>query len=284
MKKKTIFDSKSELKLFKQLRTKWSGMVEVYNHMPVANVINVTQLEGFKPNEINYLWKTSFDFVVASAQNHNFGEPLLVIEFDGIGQGYSYDHEYIQTKEFASDPNRKWKMDTKLKAANKAGIPMIVVSDFEVNLIDENYNILDGIIGDVLAMNEFRNRFNQESNILEQQIKDITDPEDIQFVVDDYGIEREIESKMKYNPIFAEATKLQYKLIEEKIVTSWGERHSIVDGKTTCTYFAKLNSGEEVTESVGIRKINCKDSFAGGIATDIAELLVMKKIAEIYGI
>ncbi|WP_273124135.1 DUF2726 domain-containing protein [Bacillus weihaiensis] len=82
--KNSIFDSKSEIKVLKQLQTTWTSKVGIYNHVPVSNVVDIPNLSGYKKSQIDYLRKTNFDFVIASEEDGNFGEPLLIIEFDGL--------------------------------------------------------------------------------------------------------------------------------------------------------------------------------------------------------
>ncbi|MCD8500704.1 MAG: DUF2726 domain-containing protein [Bacillaceae bacterium] len=224
--KQSIFDSKSETKVYKHLQTNWTGKVGIYNHAPVANVININALEGYKTSQINYLWKTNFDFVIASEEDGNFGKPLLIIEFDGLGEGYSYDGEYKQIRETEEDPNRGWKLNFKSQICKEAGIPLVVVSYPEINMIDERFAIIDGIIGEVLAGREFTKRFQQEIHILNKQLKGVEDPELRQHYTEMYGIEREIGEKMRHNPIAHEGNRLLNLLLQNKIISSWKTSYS----------------------------------------------------------
>lgn len=122
--KNSIFDSKSEIKVLKQLQTTWTGKVGIYNHVPVANVVDIPNLSGYKKSQIEYLWKTNFDFVIASEEDENFGQPLLIIEFDGLGDGYSFDGKYKQLRE-TEDPNREWKLNFKSEICNKVEINLL---------------------------------------------------------------------------------------------------------------------------------------------------------------
>ncbi|MBN1227636.1 MAG: hypothetical protein JXA79_11645 [Deltaproteobacteria bacterium] len=97
----------------------------------------------------DYLLKTEFDFVVC---NH-FGVPILAVEFDGLGHGFSHDGAYVQITD-TKDPYRKLKLDTKISACEECGLPVIVVSYPEAEKSfnpDCQITVLDAIIGEVLS-------------------------------------------------------------------------------------------------------------------------------------
>lgn len=281
--KKSIFDSKSEIRVFKHLQTTWTGKVGIYNHVPVANVINIKSLTGFKESQVNYLWNTNFDIVIASEEDKNFGEPLLIIEFDGLGEGYSLDREYIQIRE-TEDPNRNWKLNFKSQICEKAGIPLVIVSYPEIGLIDDRFAIIDGIIGEVLAHRKFTERFHKEIHLLDQQLKGIQDPELRQHYLEMYGIEREVEEKIKHNPIAYEANRLLNLLLDNKILDSWGVSYSKDSFYIICEFTAHLRNGEQLSEKVQMREVSCDGFYSGGLVEDIAQMLLFRKIAKQHGL
>lgn len=150
--KKSIFDSKSERTIFKRLKTIWSKYVDVFPQIPVRNVIDYDKLRSFdkNPKVADYLLKTSFDFVVCELET---GNPILVVEFDGLSGGFSQDGKFFIESTPDNDKYRKLKMETKLRVCSEFRVPMIVVSYNESNLLPESgdwISILDAIIGDAI--------------------------------------------------------------------------------------------------------------------------------------
>ncbi len=86
--KKSIFDSKSEKRIFKRLKTIWNRYVDVFPQIPVKNIIDYEQIikSDKNPKVKDFLLKTSFDFVICELDT---GIPILVVEFDGLSGGFS---------------------------------------------------------------------------------------------------------------------------------------------------------------------------------------------------
>lgn len=150
--KKSIFDSKSERTIFKRLKTIWSKYVDVFPQIPVRNVIEYDEIKAFNknPKVVDYLLKTSFDFVVCELET---GNPILVVEFDGLSGGFSQEGKFFIKSTPDFDKYRKLKMETKLRLCSEFRIPMIAVSYNESNLLSESgdwISILDAIIGDAI--------------------------------------------------------------------------------------------------------------------------------------
>ena len=73
--------------------------------------------------------KTSIDYTLCTKD----GQPILSIEFDGLGEGFSRQGEYHQ-QTATVDPYRKLKMDFKLRIARNEAYPFFVVS-FEESVV-----------------------------------------------------------------------------------------------------------------------------------------------------
>lgn len=145
--KNTIFDSKSEKGVFKSLQSRWSSKLVLYPQLPLSKIIELHP-EELAPAEKNFFYKTNVDYTFCEKS----GRPILSIEFDGIGGGFSKDGVYLQVRE-APDARRKKKMDFKLRLANAVSYPLVIVSYEEIESIDQqdSFTILDGIIGQYLA-------------------------------------------------------------------------------------------------------------------------------------
>ena len=100
--RKTIWDSKSEKAIFESIQTKWSSKLNLYAHLPLCNIIKIDP-EETTTKERDYYFKTEVDYTLCEQPNDN---PMLSIEFDGIGGGYSRNGEYIQKRQ-TPDPKSK---------------------------------------------------------------------------------------------------------------------------------------------------------------------------------
>ena len=88
------------------------------------------------------------DYVLCS----NGGRPVLAIDFDGMGNGFDRDGEYVQVKT-TPDQYRKLKFDFKLRLAQKHGFPYHIVSsqEFKHEGAGIELTVVDGIIGSAIA-------------------------------------------------------------------------------------------------------------------------------------
>lgn len=144
----TIFDSSSETEVFRSLQSRWSSKLTLYPLLPFSKIVQIDPQE-LTPQERDYFYKTNVDYTFCQES----GRPLLSIEFDGIGGGFSRDGIYVAVRQTLEDPYRKLKMDFKLRLAKQVGYPLVVVSFEETRLLDkeDSLTILDGIVGQLLA-------------------------------------------------------------------------------------------------------------------------------------
>lgn len=170
---RSIFDSVSERRLFGKLQSRWSEYVEVYTQIPVRNVIGYDELKRlYLPDKAqDYLLRTAFDFVVCETGS---SAPILVVEFDGLSGGFSRDGKYVVNSVPPSDPYRKLKMERKLEACRNSGVPMVVVSYKECELLRESSDylmVLDAIIGQALEAQYLRENYRRHSRELSQAME-----------------------------------------------------------------------------------------------------------------
>ena len=164
----SIFDSKAERKIYQRLKTVWSKYVCAYPQIPVRKVLGYDDLKGLPipPGAIDYLLRTEFDFVICEKETDN---PVLAIEFDGIGKGFSQNGRYVSRVAVLNDPYRKLKLDAKLRACELSGFPLVVVSFVETDLLEESENaitVLDGIIGEIRETIGLQHLVASHSNLL----------------------------------------------------------------------------------------------------------------------
>jgi len=168
--KRSIFDSNSEKNLFRKIDSRWSKYVEVYPQIPVRNVIGYHQIKSLDMPEKakDYLLNTAFDFVVCELQT---AIPILAIEFDGIGGGFSQDEQYISKVVPINDPYRKLKMQRKLEACMFSMVPLVVLSFNECDFINQSNDMLmvvDAIIGQALECQYYNKNISEHTQKLSE--------------------------------------------------------------------------------------------------------------------
>src|SRR5262249_25925168 len=116
----------------------------------------ITDELDLSESERQFLFKTSVDYTLCTK---GVGKPLMSVEFDGLGHGFSRRGEYVQVVP-ASDPYRKLKLDLKLRVAKEVDYPLIVVSYDEKFPIgpSTSLTIVDGIIGNLMAHKDYRDK------------------------------------------------------------------------------------------------------------------------------
>ncbi len=215
----TIFGSKSEAKVFHALKSRWSPKLTLYPQLPLASIIEIGPQE-LSPKERDYFYKANIDYTFCQPN----GRPILSIEFDGIGGGFSRGGTYIPKRE-TDDPYRKLKMDLKLKLANAVSYPLVVVSYEERESLDEeeSLTILDGIIGQFLAHREFRRRINEMVEDSAREIDQLRAWERHEYI-QDLVIQAEVEAELKMDPVTIKAAEYE-RFAFEQGVNSWSHRY-----------------------------------------------------------
>ena len=190
----TIFDSKSEIEAFHCLQTRWSPKLNLYPSLPFSKIVDVKP-EELTTKEKEYFYKTNVDYTFCYPN----GQPILSIEFDGIGGGFSRNGVYIQQRETV-DPYRKLKLDFKLKVAKTVVYPLIVISYEETTPIHEKDSLLivDGIIGQYLSKEKFMLHVNEIQKDPDIAVKN-------NWEIKDILLDAEIDSELKSDPIAKKA-------------------------------------------------------------------------------
>ncbi len=148
--KRSVFGSRSEARGFRSIESSWGEDYALYPQFPFSALF---EAERRIPGGLtNLFYTTSIDYVLCSRE----GEPLLAIDFDGLGEGFSKLGEYVKGEE-TDDKRRKSKFDFKLRSARESGFPYYVVASQEFKYLDnENtLTVVDGIIGCTLSSRDF---------------------------------------------------------------------------------------------------------------------------------
>ncbi|MBN2910761.1 DUF2726 domain-containing protein [Polycladomyces sp. WAk] len=310
MLRENLFDSKTEERLYLYLHSNLSDKFMIHAHVPVFNVFERKKVRNHPKigeREFSFLEKTNFDFVVVDKDSSN---PILIIEFDGLGMGYNTEKEYVQVKE-TCDPYRKLKLDCKTILCHSAKMPFVIISYPEVELIENQITVLDGIIGTYLANREFNRLFQEDVHLLEEELKNVYDPIQREVIIEQYGLEREVESKYRYNPILRKIMKLQHKLMLEKklpiscskilgdptpLSKKLGYPDQDDEGYDSCLVIAEYRENKKDPEDpfstknilchrkIPVRTFHCKGVVPWILSADIGELLVLLEIANMFGV
>lgn len=281
----SIFDSESEKRAYSTVRTHWSRFLDIYPHIPVRNVLGYNRLNdlAIKEKAKEYLIKTEFDFVVC---DHS-GSPVLAVEFDGLGHGFSRDGKYIQL-DATADQHRQLKLDAKISACESCDVPIVVVSYPETQPgfdPDCPVTVLDAVIGEVLAA---RKRQGLVSSNLDNLGKALaSDPS--RETAETYLLEIEVLAEQE-NPI-----RRRIKQMQTELPVSFGlhihplrDRHGYVGARQTILGGIDLSgklSRQQVllTCDAYVRTVNCSGCDAFDLANLLAEYGLARKAIRTIG-
>ncbi len=284
--KETIFDSKSEKSIFKRLKTYWSKYVDVFPQIPVKNVVGYDEIINFsKSKQVeDFLLKTSFDFVICKLES---GLPILVVEFDGLGGGFSQEGNFYIKSIPEIDPHRKLKMETKLSLCAEFQVPMIVISYNESNLLPESgdwISVLDVIIGDSIEKQFHRRNYNKYIQMLTEAYE-FGGQESVELT----SIEIDIINE-QYNPVkqkIKEITK-QFPMWPMQSVFP-NEQGDWLTGQFNLTWGlntlnGSLHSKKLINLDLKIRKVGIFDSDSLFLFNTIGEYCLARKTYHEIGI
>ncbi len=211
--RKSVFGSRSERNLYATLTSRWSNRFNVYPNLPFLNIIEVKKNE-LPVFDFEVLKKSSVDYTLCTKDD----APVLSIEFDGLGYGFSRDGKYVPVVYDIPDPYRQEKMNRKLRAADKANYPLVILSYFEKEPIGKDLQItlVDGIIGQILSRRRFdelmNERLKEEPDILSRLSK-----REMDDLID--GIE--IEADFEENPLSRKAAIAEVEAVKRGLLKRW---------------------------------------------------------------
>lgn len=212
--------------MFHEIETRWKSRLRLFPQLPLSAVISVEKSE-VTPDEFRFYVSTSVDFTFCDKQE----KPMLSIEFDGLGGGFSHDNKYIPFRK-TNAPKRKTKLDFKLKLAQQIGYPLVVVSYEEIRPLTRGDSLLivDGVIGQYLAKQEFQGKIRKRLDGAQQELDQMSEWEQSEYV-QGLVLTTEIESELENDPIAIEAAKYDELLSKTFGYTSYSkqplEDHSV---------------------------------------------------------
>ena len=292
----SIFDSKAERDVFRQIESRWKAKLRIYPQLPLAKLLSFEPVDKLRPNEVRFFYATNVDYTFADPSDR----PLFSVEFDGIGRGYSRDGEYVALRE-TEDPNRAWKMGFKLRAAERASYPLIVISVEAVDALwgDDTLTILDEIIGQFLAKREFPV---VAQELLDGERQRFPAPETDHPLPDeqDLLLQAEVLAELDNDPLARKASELQGELFLEVgefgISQQWltdpdhpaGNPDEILKAlsagaRVGCRVVIELrdSSVPAVIQTTWVRNFDGAGITPSTVATNVAEYLALKNAVRI---
>ena len=212
--RETVFGSRPEHRLFKSLDSAWPNRISLYPSLPFLNLIRIQRAE-LSETEWNFVKSTSVDFTACAKQT---GRPLVSVEFDGIGSGYSQSGRYIEEAQ-GPDPNRRSKLDLKVRLAQKARYPFFVVSYEEAQPVaeEDQLTVTHAIIGQCLVHQHLTPLLNDR---LEAFDESLYPPWEHDEILQDMVIDAETELELQWNPLASAAAKASYEAQRTGLVQS----------------------------------------------------------------
>lgn len=314
--KDCIFDSSAERKLFTHLKSIWQDKFCIFPQLPFTKIFNIKEL-NLNKIEREFLLKTNIDYTICNKD----GKPIMCIEFDGLGCGYSKKDKYIIQKnppKFIEDKEkRRKKLELKLKIATEHELPFYIISFDEIKQIKESIHlmIIDSIIGQTIAevefhhlnLNEYLERYRSSlESTSESQLFDYIDflitsaHMDLELTWDPVAkrsmeilmalVSEGITGALTYSFQFLTKPELPsfIEIIEEntsdidKAINKWINAWENIR-KVGCKIWFKTPKGM-VTETVWVRNFEGMFISPERIAQNIAELLAFYKAAILNGI
>jgi hypothetical protein len=195
----SIFDSQTEREVFQELDSRLNPRLRLMAQMPLRSLITVDDetKRTMKERHWRYFLMAAVDYTFVYPD----GGPLLSIEFDGIGGGYSRGRHYIPSRS-TPDTRREWKMNFKLRAAARAHYPLFVISGEEVAHLDKaaSLTIVDGIVGQVFSRRE-EGRLFQEMLDANQALIETMEPAQAHEHVQDLLLQAGVVSDLEFDPL-----------------------------------------------------------------------------------
>lgn len=301
----TVFGSGNERELFTALNSTWSEHFNLWPSLPFLSVIEVDGGEVLR-GEWEELLKTSVDITLCPKADDR---PVVSIEFDGDGHGFSRDGKYVQLHP-SKGPNRKVKFDLKLRIAARVGYPLLVLSYGEKNPIDPSLalTIADGIVGQVVAKDHMHELLEEW---LTQDRIDRMHPAIRDDYIQDQVLTAGVAAELRWNPIAKLTSQHEY-VVEMRLglpaprceilhdpelpplkgdMFEPGYFESLEARITAFNQAMRVGCRADVdtprgyfSETVWVRNVSGHGVHPMGLAEDIAKLIVLKQVAEAYGL
>jgi hypothetical protein len=283
--------------LYRTLSFAWPQRISLYHNLPFLNVIDVS---GARIDEVerNFLYKTSLDFTACDRETDR---PILSVEFDGLGHGYSRDGGYDGLIPSQRDPYRSEKFNLKLRLARELCYPLFIVSYDEVAPLSNTTRetVTHSIIGRTVAHLQMDDVVQERYAQMKQSLDTL--PESVRDeALGDLVTDTDFELSLDWNPLARAEARLSYEAHLTGNVRS--EMHEYlcdpplpqgdplrnldvlkarIDAFTQARRLGsrvtvELKTGEPIVREAWVRNIS--GVWAGGIADDVAAILAWESV------
>jgi hypothetical protein len=221
---------------------------------PLSKLVKLEPSDQLTQAERGYFYKANVDYTFCDRA----GQPLLSVEFDGIGGGYSRNGIYVPER-VTSDRQRPWKLNFKLRVTREAGYPLIVVSFDETEALteDDSLTALDAIVGRFLADHFYEQR-------MVRLVRDLGWPSEQAMWDDEYAFQdlawAMVDADREYDPVSRAGDLLELELNERGIY--WGH--------LSTAQLYKADGSEEPIETTD-REVLARAALVGARATLLYE-------------
>lgn len=167
----SCFDSKSKADIFYALQSQCCHRLRIYPSLLLSKIIELDP-DRLSQKQRRILDKSVVDLTFCDLD----GRLLFSIDVDEVGGGFSCRDVYNEGREPLA-PAQKKEIEFKLKVANTANYPLIVVSDEEIQPMaideDESLTIVDGIVGQLVTIAETKKLLDDKPKASETEIEEI---------------------------------------------------------------------------------------------------------------
>ncbi|MBW4647843.1 MAG: hypothetical protein KME06_03965 [Kastovskya adunca ATA6-11-RM4] len=301
---KKVFASLSEQDNFYKLKKTWEVEegYRVYHNLPFLMVFNTNEvvdisndmavvtamMEGIRTSTLQFtdieqsrLKKTSVDYTLCNEAD----EPLICIDFDGLGQGYNLGSQYSSKRKVSFW--RKEITELKLRVAHGSLFPYFVVGSRYFKDIGEDLKltIIDGIIGAVLSQIKFDRRFHESpfpegAGWSQEDYENLSSQEQYE-IFKRWAIDLEVDTELDNNPIVREIIRLSWKVdawshsIHHMCLPSLGIQEKVLLGAKVTIHSKAFG---DIEEQAYLPNFKVPRFSAGCLAEQIARLLALDKL------
>ncbi len=269
---KSIFGSAGEASGFRSIERTWGQRYMLFSNVPFSILFER------EPDWDHLFFTTSIDYVLCTEK----GQPLLAIDFDGLGGGFDDVHgRYQQIRTADDDPHRKEKFDKKLEYARKNVFPYHVVASDEFQNLDEEIalTVVDGIIGNWLARKDFAER---AQSVLDEHADELGEVPvgERGEAIDSLLFDEEYDTHLRHNPIISKRMEIMHQIAalsdnDLSFIGGASEPMKVADGWKARKYTLSHKDVGEVSARAVLR-----DSSWAHMTFDIAQLLAYSKLLQ----
>ena len=282
--RRSIFDSESEKRVFRSLTSTWSSDYLVSEHVPVRNVLGWDQIKSLAlpDKDTRFLLSAEFDFVVCTKDE---GEPLVAVEFDGFSRGFSKDGQFLSS--LATD-DRTHRFNTKLSACEHFAMPLVIVSYQEASGADaDTFTVLDAIIGSVIAGHRTAEEVTARMDDLSNAYDDDPSGEVTGAILDEISFTNDL----RHNPVVRRTLELRkairytaegIQLLRDRDHLGYvGGRFAICSGLEASG--GKLRVREHFGFTLYLRAVNCDGCSAANLLYEMGHYLLLVNAISRFG-